>query len=129
VGVDVEEIKPIEEIMAVAETICTDQELDMLRAAAETHKLHIFYRLWTRKEAFAKADGYGLSLPPRQIDIGALSRALPEAPLLLDGSEEAREWRCVDADPAAGYLAAVAVKRTCTGISFYTCPAMPEWVL
>jgi hypothetical protein len=58
VGVDVEEVKPIEP--EVADTHFSASELSDLSGLQGDAWLSGFYRCWTRKEAILKAEGVGL---------------------------------------------------------------------
>jgi 4'-phosphopantetheinyl transferase len=69
VGIDVEDqARPIE-AMDVARTVFHPEELQLLQETTEEQRSVLFYRVWTRKEAVAKADGRGLMLPPRSFSV------------------------------------------------------------
>ena len=63
-GIDAEKYEPqqIEDFTS----FFTDLEMHEIRTAQDS--MLRFYQLWTRKEAFLKAIGMGLLLPPAQID-------------------------------------------------------------
>jgi 4'-phosphopantetheinyl transferase len=83
-GIDIEAMRPLEE--DIARRFFSPDEVAALNAlSSETYWLG-FYRCWTRKEAFVKAKGQGLSLP-----LDGFSVSIGDAPCLL---------RC-DFDPAA----------------------------
>jgi len=65
VGVDIEEIKsiPFEDFS----NLFADQEWDAV--ANSENKFHAFYTLWTKKEAFLKVIGCGLSQPLNEVVI------------------------------------------------------------
>ncbi|HTD53512.1 MAG TPA: 4'-phosphopantetheinyl transferase superfamily protein, partial [Thermoanaerobaculia bacterium] len=68
----------------------------------------LFLRLWTRKEAFLKATGEGLSRALSSLDL--LDPSDPRA--RTSGSNRWRKlggWSLADFEPAPGYLAAIAV--------------------
>ena len=60
VGVDVEEPQPLDDLLSVATAAFVPAEVEQVRAAAGEEQLACFYRLWTRKEAIAKALGIGI---------------------------------------------------------------------
>ena len=63
-GVDVEHIDPTRPFDEVAQHSCTPGEsLELFALNDMDERRQAFYRLWTRKEAVAKADGRGLALP------------------------------------------------------------------
>lgn len=63
VGVDVEEVRVLEDIQAVARKAFADESLSALaKLESDAERTALFYRLWTLGEAFAKATGEGLGL-------------------------------------------------------------------
>ncbi|MCH5196644.1 MAG: 4'-phosphopantetheinyl transferase superfamily protein [Oscillospiraceae bacterium] len=52
----------------VAERVCSESEQAMLKAASESERDLLFFRLWTLKEAYVKALGKGLSFPMREAE-------------------------------------------------------------
>ena len=82
VGVDVEEIKPNDDLARLAHRVLSERE----RRAVfdDTDPIGMFTRLWTRKEALAKAFGVGLRVPFDRIDV--LDPAAPVLPPELSGA-------------------------------------------
>ncbi|WP_374090519.1 4'-phosphopantetheinyl transferase superfamily protein [Methylomicrobium lacus] len=62
VGIDIESCKPRANLAALADKCFGAEEKAYWLALPEAERLHSFYRFWTRKEAFVKAVGQGLSL-------------------------------------------------------------------
>ena len=65
VGIDIEKIRPHR--MRFTQNIGTPHELDVLRAAPDD--LELFYTFWTRKEAWVKLTGSGLTVPLNSFDV------------------------------------------------------------
>ena len=85
------------------------REVTVLRALPTPLQATAFFACWTRKEAYIKAKGEGLSLP---LDQFAVSLAPGEPAALLHTAwdpQEAACWALQDLAPAPGYRAAVAV--------------------
>ncbi|NLP14240.1 MAG: 4'-phosphopantetheinyl transferase superfamily protein [Clostridium sp.] len=62
VGIDVERIKEID--FAIAKRFFSKEEAkDLFSKEGEEEKKDYFFKLWTLKESYIKADGRGLSLP------------------------------------------------------------------
>jgi 4'-phosphopantetheinyl transferase len=109
VGVDVEQVRPLTDALAIARRFFTPEETAWLSAASPADLGTRFFRLWTRKEAVIKAVGRGLWMP---LDDFATTTAEGQAPALLHlaGEHPAHEaWSLRDIEAPEGYLAAVVV--------------------
>jgi 4'-phosphopantetheinyl transferase len=107
VGVDIESVKHEFPIESVAERFFSKVEVAALRSLPEDVRRTAFFKCWTRKEAFIKALGDGLSCPLADFDV---SLAPGEPARLLDvrwASEEAHRWCMEDIDSVADYAAAI----------------------
>lgn len=65
VGIDIEKIRPHH--MRFSKNLGTPHELSVLRAAPDD--LLLFYTFWTRKEAWLKLTGSGLTIPLTSFDV------------------------------------------------------------
>lgn len=113
-GVDVEHVARIPDIRAIAASHFAPEERDRLFALSEDEQVDAFYRLWTRKEAYIKAIGTGLTFA---LDRFAVTLE-PASPRLLhvDGdAARAHGWSLVDVSPGAGYVGALAAPRARVG--------------
>ena len=61
IGVDVERVRPIDDIDSIAKHFFSPSEKALLLSQPPNEKLHSFYRIWTLKEALLKALGIGLT--------------------------------------------------------------------
>jgi 4'-phosphopantetheinyl transferase len=95
VGLDVERLRPLADLAAMAAHACSPAE-SIPDAAA-------FFTLWTRKEALLKATGDGLSTPMSSITLDADGVAGWTGPDAPDGPVWLRDLR-----PDPGYPAAAA---------------------
>jgi 4'-phosphopantetheinyl transferase len=94
-GVDVERIDPAMAWMEVAQDSFTAAENFALAALRDTkERRRLFYRLWTRKEAVAKADGRGLALPFGSFEVPA--SALETMTVTLERHAGARSFYVMD---------------------------------
>ena len=110
IGIDLEYIRPIEARQQIAANYFSPRENAALLALPLSMQHEAFFGCWTRKEAYIKARGDGLSLPLDQFDV-SLSPNEP-ARLLKTGGEpqEAARWSLQELYPAPGYAAALAVE-------------------
>jgi 4'-phosphopantetheinyl transferase len=61
IGVDVEHRRPLSDLMSLAEISFSPAELAALQALPAGHYTEAFFACWSRKEAFIKATGEGIS--------------------------------------------------------------------
>jgi|SRR5688572_22460025 len=109
VGIDVEYIKEDFATQEIAERFFSKYEVGILRALPREEQGAGFFRCWTRKEAYIKAIGSGLSHPLDQFDV-TLAPNEPAA-LLRDhrDPEVATHYEMFNVDLPAGYVGALAV--------------------
>jgi len=110
VGIDLERIRFDLAVAEIAERFFSRPEVAMLRTLPSELQRQAFFRCWTRKEAYIKARGEGLSLPLDQFDV-SLAPGETEAVLRIQRDPaEASRWSFQELAPASGYAAAVAVE-------------------
>jgi 4'-phosphopantetheinyl transferase len=100
-GCDVERRNPAHADPAVAERLFAPGEWRRFAALPEERRVEGFFNCWTRKEAFIKAIGLGVSLPLHSFEV---SLAPGDAPALLSGGEG---WSIASFEAAPGYQAAL----------------------
>ena len=108
VGVDVERVRGVSAVADLARTCFSPAERSALAAVRAPLRLRAFFAGWTRKEAFLKAVGAGLSRPLDSFDV-ALAPGEPARLLRVRGAPGATErWALRSLRVAPGYVAAVA---------------------
>jgi 4'-phosphopantetheinyl transferase len=111
VGVDLEFICPDFATQEVAQRFFSKDETDALSALSSERRAEGFFNCWTRKEAYVKARGEGLSHPLDTFSV-SLTPGEPASLLSIKGSPaEADRWSLRDLPVAAGYAAALAVEN------------------
>ncbi|MCU7836775.1 MAG: 4'-phosphopantetheinyl transferase superfamily protein [gamma proteobacterium symbiont of Taylorina sp.] len=80
VGVDIESIDRKTDWQGIVKRFFTVQEQRALFALEKEEQRQAFYELWTRKEAYMKVLGTGLSLSPTEFTLSVP----PEKPALID---------------------------------------------
>lgn len=118
VGVDVEYMRAQFATIDVAENFFSVAEVYTLTGLDPERRTQGFYNCWTRKEAYIKARGEGLSLSLDSFDVSLA----PDVPVALlqtrfDPSDVSR-WRLHEIFPAPNYAAAIAIQRGPTNSSF-----------
>ena len=112
IGIDVELDNADFARERIAEQFFSPAEVSVLRSLPPELQPRAFLTCWTRKEAFIKARGDGLSLALDSFDV-TLAPGIPPALLRTGWSiEEPAQWCLEDvSDPQTGYIAAVALRR------------------
>ena len=109
-GVDVEILRPMPDAQSIAEHFFAAEEREVLRGVAEARKAQAFFNCWTRKEAYIKAIGEGLSEPLDRFSV----TLLPDEParfLHLGGDRRrARGWTLHHLVPEVGAVGALALE-------------------
>ena len=112
VGVDVEQADRKIDTLAIAKRFFSDAERKYLASLPAELRNDAFFLCWTRKEAYIKATGHGLSLPLRQFDVsmkpGDQNALLATRPDPL----ERNRWSMRDISVPMGYAAALCVAGT-----------------
>lgn len=113
IGIDIERIRPMQNMRDVARANFSANEVDTWEATSEQDRTSAFYRCWSRKESFIKAIGEGLSCPLDSFQV-AFGLNQPVRLTSVQGSvAAAAEWWMADLPGFTGYAAAVTA-RTAT---------------
>ncbi len=119
IGVDVEFIRADFASMEIAERFFSPREVAALRELPTQARTRAFFNCWTRKEAYIKALGEGLSCP---LDSFAVSLAEEDAGALLwsaSGGREVERWTMKSLWLGAEYAAALAVEGRVESFSLW----------
>jgi 4'-phosphopantetheinyl transferase len=111
VGVDIEHMREDFATLEVAERFFSKDEFEALKAAPSDQRTKAFFNCWSRKEAYIKAIGMGVSYP---LDGFTVSLASDVAPALLKVDADATEvsrWKLYELDVGEGYVAALIVEN------------------
>jgi 4'-phosphopantetheinyl transferase len=92
VGVDLESIHRLDDWPLLADRIFSPRELCELRSLPKPQQRGAFFNGWTRKEAYLKATGEGLTDALPAIEVTLASGKEPELLGLPTGPEAARQW-------------------------------------
>ena len=110
IGVDVERVRSDFEYEEIAKRFFSANEAALLCRIPTEKKLEAFYNCWTRKEAYIKAHGKGLSLPLDSFEVSFMPGEIPMLLITEDGPQERSPWTLQDLKPGLGYVGALAVK-------------------
>ncbi len=92
IGVDIEHHRPGIEIGALAQRFFAPIEYQQLMQSQESDRFLVFYRIWTRKEAFIKATGQGLSFGLNNFTVCLQPQRHDCLLTVNDSAKLARQW-------------------------------------
>lgn len=110
VGIDVEFLSRPLEFEELAERFFSAAEVQALRALPNELRRNAFFACWTRKEAYLKARGAGLSLALNQFDVSLSPNEPPALLRVQDDEDEVRRWFIADINPSNEHAAALAAE-------------------
>jgi 4'-phosphopantetheinyl transferase len=121
IGIDIEKVKSDYNFSDIAQTVFSRDEHLMLNKLDPGDRIARFYELWTRKEAFIKGVGYGLSFPISLKKISVLSDRVE----LINSNTRPKNkiiksWSISSFDPSPSYRAAVALNGKIDGVTVST---------
>jgi 4'-phosphopantetheinyl transferase len=99
VGLDIEKVRHVERASILVERFFSAAERNAWKDVPPAQQDAAFFRLWTRKEAFVKATGEGLTRP-----LNGFTVTLGDPPTIID----LPGWSLHHVEPLAGYIGALA---------------------
>jgi 4'-phosphopantetheinyl transferase len=110
VGVDVELMRPMAGAADIAERFFCPEEAAEIGSLPLGERERAFFRCWTRKEAYIKAIGDGLSAPLDGFRVTLRPGEPARLVHIAHDTDAAQAWTLDDLGPAAGYMAALAYR-------------------
>jgi 4'-phosphopantetheinyl transferase len=110
VGIDLERVSPQLCDESTAQLVFTETELEGLRRLRPSEQPAAFFRGWTRKEAYGKCIGLGLSESLRDVELGLTE------PILTFRGVEVRTFYCPN-----GYIGSLAAAPPPHELRFFNC--------
>ena len=107
VGIDIEAIRLLDDGKEIARRFFSKWEYEQFTAVSPSQQLQAFFNCWTRKEAYIKAIGDGLSCPLDSFDV-TLTPGKPAKLLRVHGnSSQAAQWQLNHLQPKPGFVGAI----------------------
>jgi 4'-phosphopantetheinyl transferase len=113
IGIDVEAVRPMNDATDLAARFFSRRENEAFLALDPRDRELGFFNCWTRKEAFVKALGDGLSHPLDRFDVSLAPDEPAKILRVEDTPGDHCGWRMESFSPAPGYVAAVVTESSC----------------
>jgi len=107
VGVDVEAVREMDDAESILKHYFCPEEIEQWLSLPAGLRTRGFFDCWTRKEAYIKAVGDGLSLPLDEFQVAFLPG---EEPGIRLRNGDVETWSLFDASPAPDYAGALAIR-------------------
>jgi 4'-phosphopantetheinyl transferase len=119
IGVDVERIRPLPDMQSIADRSFCPEEASEIMSLPQPERDHAFYCCWTRKEAYIKAIGDGLSAPLDNFRVTVQPNTPARFLHIEHNASAAEQWTLHDLQVAAGYAAALAYQDRPRSLSLF----------
>ena len=119
-GVDIEQIRVDVDTNSLAERFFSLRERAGLQALPDHLRVPGFFACWTRKEAFLKATGDGLSFPLADFSVTTHPDLNPELEEIRGNTEAGKQWSLADLSAVDGFRATVAVESAFARLETYS---------
>lgn len=110
VGIDIEYIREDFSDLEIANRFFSRDEVAALKSLPVADQKKAFFLCWTRKEAFIKAKGKGLSIPLNQFDVSLIPNQPAELLKTRYDRLEVSRWSLFNIDLFPDYAAAMAAE-------------------
>ena len=117
IGIDIEYIRDYISVEQIAGQFFSQNEISSLEKIDINKRSELFFQYWTRKEAFLKASGEGISFPMDQCDVSLISGNGLSLVTVQNNNKAIAGLYVQDLFPGYGYAAAIAVEGCDCNIS------------
>jgi len=118
-GVDIEYRKRKVEFIELAKRFFSKNEFEKLKQLTGEDLSIAFFNCWTRKEAFIKAKGDGLSFPLKEFEVSLFNNEETELLNTFFRPKEKKEWSLISFQPYENYTGALAVKGALERVEYF----------
>ena len=121
-GVDCENMMRELDFTGITKRFFSQSEISTLLSLPEDSRKEAFFNCWTRKEAFIKAKGMGLSIGLDQFDVSLRPDESAKLFRTRYDEKDAQEWSLYDLKISPGFKAALATKSKRFKLTYF------DWV-
>ncbi len=107
IGVDLERHRPLANLLDLAHACFSDQEIGEFMSIPEALKARYFFDAWTRKEAFVKAIGLGLSFALKDFSVSLTPNQPAKLLNVKNDLAVVERWKMLSIDVNSDYSAAL----------------------
>ncbi|OOZ83462.1 hypothetical protein BHL35_00225 [Bacillus cereus] len=114
IGIDIEKIKVLDNYQKIASHFLNNREKGIFYALDTLQQKHLFFTIWSSKEAVVKALGYGLHFPLQKVNVLQTNEQIVNS-ILIENSY----YTIHNSSICAGYKSAICKKGIIQSIYMY----------
>jgi 4'-phosphopantetheinyl transferase len=119
IGVDLEQVHSLSDAQSIADRFfCSDEAADLMSLPSNERE-RAFFLCWTRKEAYVKAIGDGLSSPLDAFRVTLRPHEPARFVHIAQDANAAKAWKLYDLQVAPNYAAALAYRDKLRPVSVF----------
>jgi 4'-phosphopantetheinyl transferase len=122
IGIDVEYVRPEVANEQIAERFFSTSEVAQLRSLSPQMQSEAFFNCWTRKEAYVKAHGEGLSYPLDKFDVSFVQGEPAALVATRPDAREALRWSVKELKCKSRYVASLVVEGQARHFEYWQWP-------
>lgn len=120
IGVDIEQVRPVGDALAIAARFFSTSEARRLRLLPQDLQMIGFFECWTRKEAFLKATGEGLTRNTQSVSVTFGPDETARFERIDEPHDNSGAWSLEGFVPAEGYVGAVAMRAPISEVHLWS---------
>jgi 4'-phosphopantetheinyl transferase len=126
IGVDLEQIRPLSDMQQIAARFFCSEETAEIMSLTQGERERAFFCCWTRKEAYVKAIGDGLSAPLDSFRVTVLPDIPAQFVRIGHATADTNAWTLHDLSLGPGYAAALAYRDRQRPLSIFPITDLAE---
>jgi 4'-phosphopantetheinyl transferase len=129
IGIDIERIHLIENIQEIAkQCLCSEEQSELASISSAELKTRAFFNCWTRKEAFIKATGEGLTVPLDSFCVTLMPESDARLKYVSGQPGRPETWSLCDLNLHPDYAAAIAYQGPVRRVRVFPLMAFREFL-
>jgi 4'-phosphopantetheinyl transferase len=120
-GIDIEYIRHDIQWKEIADSLFSENENSIIENIDPKLQIEVFYQCWTRKEAFLKGLGLGLSIPLNQFEVSMRPDEVEVQLKINWNAQEGLDWKLWNLPSINSYSVALATRGTPHRVRSFNC--------
>lgn len=117
-GIDLEIMKELPDALDIASRFFSESEVSEFKNVSVENVKTAFFNCWTRKEAFIKAIGEGLSYPLADFSVTLKPGDEPKFLWIKNDPDEVNKWSLININAHDNFISSLAIKTSDTRIVY-----------